>query len=130
MDTNSIINWLQASLRLATPLLLVSVGAVYTERVGIVNIGMEGMMLAGVLASVAASFLTGNVSLAAILAMTVGGLLAVLHAYLTVSRRASQLISGQSINILALGLTNFGYARLFRTERFRAPTFPLLSPPE
>ena len=130
MDTNSIINWLQASLRLAAPLMLVSVGAVYTERVGIVNIGMEGMMLAGALASVAASFLTGNVYIAAILATTVGGLLAVLHAYLTVSRRASQLISGLSINLLALGLTNFGYARLFRAERFRAATFPILSPAE
>lgn len=130
MDTNSIINWLQASLRLAAPLMLVSVGAVYSERVGIVNIGMEGMMLAGALASVAASFLTGNVYIAAILAMTVGGLLSVLHAYLTVSRRASQLISGLSINLLALGLTNFGYARLFRAERFRATTFPVLSPAE
>jgi simple sugar transport system permease protein len=130
MDANSIINWLQASLRLAAPLMLVSVGAVYTERVGIVNIGMEGMMLAGALASVAASFLTGNVYIAAICAMMIGGLLALMHAYLTVSRRASQLISGLSINLLALGLTNFGYARLFRTERFRAPTFPVLSPPE
>jgi ABC-type uncharacterized transport system permease subunit len=130
MDMNSISNWLQASVRLAAPLMLASVGGVYTERVGVVNIGMEGMMLAGALASVAACFFTGNVVIAAICAMTVGGLLAVVHAYLTVSRRASHLISGAAINFLALGATNFGYARLFPTERARVATFPVLGPPE
>jgi simple sugar transport system permease protein len=103
MDISSINAWLQASVRLAAPLMLVSVGGVYTERVGIINIGMEGMMLAGALASVAASFLTGgNVVVAAIFAMLVGGLLGVLHAYLTVSRRASQLVSGLAINLMCL----------------------------
>jgi ABC-type uncharacterized transport system permease subunit len=130
MDMSSINAWLQASVRLAAPLMLASVGGVYTERTGVVNIGMEGMMLAGALASVAASFFTGNVIIAAICAMTVGGLLAAVHAYLTVSRRASQLISGAAINFLALGATNFGYARLFPTERERVATFPVLSPPE
>jgi len=130
MEMNSINSWLQASVRLAAPLMLVSVGGVYTERVGIVNIGMEGMMLAGALASVAASFFTGNVVIGAICAMMAGGLLAVVHAYLTVPRRASQLISGLAINLVALGLTDFGYARLFSTERARVATFPVLSPPE
>jgi len=127
---NPISSWLQASVRLAASLMLTSVGAVYTERVGVVNIGMEGMMLAGALASVAASFFTGNVVIAAICAMTAGGLLAVVHAYLTVSRRASQLVVGAAINFFALGATNFGYARLFPTERARVAMFPVLSPPE
>lgn len=130
MDLSSISAWLQASVRLAAPLMLASVGGVYTERSGVVNIGMEGMMLAGALAAVAASFFTGNVVIAAICAMMVGGLLAVVHAYLTVSRRASHLISGAAINFLALGATNFGYARLFPTQRARVATFPVLSPPE
>lgn len=129
MDLNSISDWLQAGLRLAAPLMLTSLGAVYTERVGIVNIGMEGMMLAGALVAVAASFFTGNVAVAAICAMTVGGLLGLVHAYLTVSRRGSQLISGAAINFLALGATNFAYARLFPTERTRVATYPVLSPP-
>ena len=128
MDMSSINDWLQASVRLAAPLMLASVGGVYTERTGVVNIGMEGMMLAGALASVAACFFTGNVVIAAICGMTVGGLLAVVHAYLTVSRRASHLISGLAINFFALGATNFGYARLFPTERARVATFPVLSP--
>lgn len=130
MDMNYISGWLQASVRLAASLMLTSIGAVYTERVGVVNIGMEGMMLAGALASVAASFFTGNIVIAAICAMAVGGLLGVLHAYITVSRRASQLISGAAINFLALGATNVGYARLFPTERARVATYPVLSPPE
>jgi simple sugar transport system permease protein len=130
MDLSSINDWLQASIRLAAPLMLTSVGAVYTERTGIVNIGMEGMMLAGALAAVAASILTENLIIASICAMVVGGLLGLLHAFLTVSRRASQLISGLAINILAIGLTNIGYARLFQTERARATTYPVLIPPE
>jgi simple sugar transport system permease protein len=131
MDMNSINSWLQASVRLAAPLMLVSVGGVYTERVGIINIGMEGMMLAGALASVAASFLSGgNIFVAAIFAMVVGGLLGLVHAYLTVSRRASQLVSGLAINLLAVGGTAFGYARLFPIERTRVALFPVLIPPE
>jgi simple sugar transport system permease protein len=130
MDLSSINDWLQASIRLAAPLMLTSVGAVYTERTGIVNIGMEGMMLAGALAAVAASILTGSLVVASICAMVVGGLLALLHAFLTVTRRASQLISGLTINILVIGLTNIAYARLFQTERVRATTYPVLIPAE
>ena len=62
MDLSPITAWLQASVRLAAPLMLTSVGAVYSERTGIVNIGMEGMMLTGALASVAVSLYTGNLN--------------------------------------------------------------------
>jgi len=129
MDLNPIIAWLQAGVRLAAPLMLTSVGGVYTERVGIVNIGMEGMMLAGALASVAASLYTGNLLVAAICAMVVGGLVAVLHAYLTVTRRAVQTVSGLAINLLVVGVTNYVYAKLLAEDRVRVATFPVLSPP-
>ena len=129
MDLSPITAWLQASVRLAAPLMLTSVGAVYSELTGSVNIGMEGMMLTGALASVAVSLYTGNLFVAAICAMIVGGLLAVLHAYLTVSRRAVQTVSGLAINLFAVGVTNFGYARLLAADRVRVTTFPVLSPP-
>jgi len=118
-----------AAVRQAAPLMLVSVGAVFTERSGILNVGLEGMMLMGALTAVAASFLTGgNILVATICAMLAGGILSVGHAYLTVTRRANQIVSGLSINLLALGLTNVLIARLFPTQRWRVALYPVLMP--
>jgi len=128
MDMSVINSWLQASIRLSTPLVLTSIGAVYTERAGIVYIGMEGSMLAGALAAVAGTFFTGSVVIGTICAIAAGGLLGLVHAYLTVSRRASQIVSGLAINFFAIGATNMGFALLFPTERARVATYPVLSP--
>ena len=123
-----ITNWLATTLRLSAPLILVGIGGVYSERVGIFNIGMEGMMLAGALAAVAGSYFTGSLIVATLWAMAAGGILGVLHAYLTVSRRANQIVSGAAINFLALGATNMLYARLFRTVRSRVALYPIPVP--
>lgn len=123
-----ITNWIATTLRLSAPLILVGIGGVYSERVGIFNIGMEGMMLAGALAAVAGSYFTGSLIVATLWAMAAGGILGVLHAYLTVSRRANQIVSGAAINFLALGATNMLYARLFRTVRSRVALYPIPVP--
>lgn len=129
MDMSSITNWLQASIRLSAPLVLTSIGAVYNERVGIINISIEGSMLVGALAAVAGTFFTGNVAIGTICAIAAGGLLAVVHAYLTVARNTSHLVAGLALNFFALGATNMGFALLFPTERTRVATYPVLSPP-
>jgi len=108
---------------------LTSIGAVYNERVGIINISIEGSMLVGALAAVAGTFFTGNVAIGTICAIAAGGLLAVVHAYLTVARNTSHLVAGLALNFLALGATNVGFALLFPTERTRVATYPVLSPP-
>jgi len=128
MDMNSIISWLQAGVRMATPLILVSIGLVYTELSGVSFVGIEGSMLAGAFTSVAVALFTGNLVLAVIAAMMAGGLLALIHAYVTVSRRAGQIASGIGINLLSLGATNFAFARLFPEQRVRVARFPILSP--
>ena len=107
MDMDFIVSWLQSGVRLAAPLILVSIGSVYAERSGVLYVGMEGSMLAGAFTSVAVTLFTGNLFLAAIAAMVAGGLLALVHAYVTVSRRAGQIASGIGIGMLALGATNF-----------------------
>jgi len=127
MDIDLLLNWLQASLRLGAPLILVSIGEVYTERTGVLNIGIEGTMLTGALTAVAISYFTGNVFIAALGAMVIGGLIALGHAYLTVTRRANQVVSGAMINFFALGATNVMFARLFERERERVAVFPVLS---
>jgi ABC-type uncharacterized transport system permease subunit len=96
-----------AALRMATPLVFASVGGIFSERVGIVNIALEGMMLAGAFSGVLATFATGNPWLGVLASVLVGGLLGYLHALLTVKFSGNQIVSGTGINLLALGATAY-----------------------
>jgi simple sugar transport system permease protein len=96
-----------ATLRMATPLVFAALGGIFSERVGVVNIALEGMMLTGAFTSVMASFYTGNAWLGVLAAVLVGGLLGLLHAILTVKFVGNQIVSGTGINILALGITAY-----------------------
>jgi simple sugar transport system permease protein len=92
---------------MATPLVFAALGGIFSERVGVVNIALEGMMLTGAFTSVMASFYTGNAWLGVLAAVLVGGLLGLLHAILTVKFVGNQIVSGTGINILALGITAY-----------------------
>lgn len=132
MEIGSIFNdWLLASVRMATPIMLVGIGGVFTERTGIFNIGIEGMMLAGAMAAVAGDLVAGSVWVGTLCAMVVGGLFGVVHAYLTVTRRANQIVSGAAINLFALGLTNLLYGPLYEGFEYRprVSLYPKLAPP-
>ena len=87
--------------------LLPALGGVLSERSGVVNIAMEGMMLTGAFAAVVADLAWGNPWLAAIVAIIAGGLIAVIHAVVSIRFHADQIISGIAINIFAAGLTTF-----------------------
>jgi simple sugar transport system permease protein len=128
MSADQIISWLQASLRWGGPLILVSVGEVFAERSGVINVGIEGIMLFGALAGVAISYFTGNVLLAAIGTMVLGLVLGMAFAYLTVTRRTNQVVTGLMINLAALGGTNLLFALLSETRSVRVATFPVLLP--
>jgi simple sugar transport system permease protein len=111
-DTNVMQLFVQ-SLALGTPVALGAMAGLWCERSGVVNIGIEGMMLA----AAATGFMTyaivgegkdsGVLWLSVIVAVATGGLIGLLHAILTVSFRVDQIISGVVINLLALGLTGF-----------------------
>ena len=96
-----------AALRMATPLVFASVGGIFSERVGIVNIALEGMMLTGAFSGVLATFATGNPWLGVLASVLAGGLLGYLHALLTVKFSGNQIVSGTGINLLALGATAY-----------------------
>lgn len=128
MSFDMIIDWLQATLRWSAPLILVSIGEVFSERSGIINMGIEGIMLSGALCGIAISFFTGSVLASVLVTMLMGAILGILVAYLTVSRRTNQVMTGLMINLLATGGTNLLFALLSGSRHTRVTTFPVLFP--
>jgi simple sugar transport system permease protein len=97
----------QSTLQFAALLLLPALGGVISERSGVVNIAMEGMMLTGAYAAVMTALATHSVIAGVIGAMIAGGLMALVHAIVSINFKANQIVSGIAINIAALGLTNY-----------------------
>ena len=96
---------LAATLRMATPLLFTAVGGIFSERSGVVNIGLEGMMLIGAFTAVAVSYSTGSAWLGVLGALLAGALMGFIHGIASIKYRANQVVSGTAINIFAGGLT-------------------------
>ena len=117
--------FLQAMVRMAIPLILTGIGMLYTERCGIINIGVEGSMLVGTFAGVAGAMVTGDIFLAVLWAMSAGGVLSLIFAYLTISRRADQMVAGFGVNLLAVGLT-LTLMPYLNTNRARTILFPVI----
>jgi len=97
----------QATLQFGALLLLPALGGVISERSGVVNIAMEGMMLTGAYAGVMVALSTHVLLLGVLGAMIAGGLMALIHAIISINFKANQIVSGIAINIAALGLTNY-----------------------
>jgi general nucleoside transport system permease protein len=95
----------QTTLQYGALLLLPALGGVISERSGVVNIAMEGMMLAGAFFAVVADLAWHNPWLSALVAIVAGGLMALIHAVVSIRYHADQIVSGIAINILATGLT-------------------------
>ncbi len=103
---------LAVTVRAGTSLVYAAVGEIYTERAGILNLGVEGMMIMGAMSGFAAAYRIGNVWAGIATAMAVGGLLALIHAFLTITLRADQTVSGLTLTIFGVGLANFLGQRL------------------
>lgn len=105
LNVDMIVSLLSSALRISIPIAFAALGAIFCERVGIVNIGLEGMMLAGAFAGVWGSHLTGSPYIGLLFAMLAGGLFGLIHAVLTIQFKTDHIISGLGINLLSLGLT-------------------------
>jgi simple sugar transport system permease protein len=113
---------LVSSLVRATPIALAALSGLYSERSGVVNIGIEGMMLAGAFTSVVFASVTNNLFIGVIAGIVAGMVLALLHAVLSIRYIVDQIVSGAVIIILALGLTSF-------LQRSVLNTYPELNQP-
>jgi ABC-type uncharacterized transport system permease subunit len=112
---------LQAMLVAATPLTLGVMCGIFCERAGIINIAIEGMMLWGALVAVAFASIFDNLWMGVLGASLVGGLMAWLHAWLSIRYKVDQIISGTVINILALGGTRFLNLRVLEPAGLSTP---------
>lgn len=117
-------NTWQNAFQFAALLLLPALGGTISERSGVVNIAMEGMMLVGAYTGVVIAVTTNNVWLGLIGAIICGGLISLLHAVVSINFKANQVISGIAINIIALGLTNY----LLFVQSPNGAGFPALAP--
>ena len=109
-------DYLAASVRLSVPLAFAALGGLFSERSGVLNIGLEGMLLTGAFVSAAGTFYSGNAWFGVAAAVMAGALVGLLHAYLSVTLRVDQLVSGLAINLSAAGLTAFGSRLVFTAE--------------
>jgi ABC-type uncharacterized transport system permease subunit len=96
-----------ATLRMASPLIFASLGGIFSERAGIINIALEGMMLIGAFSGVFVTYVIGNPWVGVFAAVLAGGLLGLIHGILTIKFAGDQIVSGTGINIFALGFTAY-----------------------
>jgi len=107
---------LAAMLRYATPLIFASLGGLFSERSGVINIALEGMLLMGAFFAVLGADLTNSWFLGVLIGMAAGGALALIHAIFAVSLRADQIVSGTALNFLALGITSYLYLNRYGAQ--------------
>jgi simple sugar transport system permease protein len=103
---------LTITLRAGTSLLYATIGEIYAERSGILNLGVEGMMMMGAVSGFAVAYHTDSLVLAVIVALVTGALMALIHAFLSVSLRANQVVSGLTLTLFGTGLASFLGQRL------------------
>jgi simple sugar transport system permease protein len=101
-----LINIIAAGLRTGTPLLFATVGELITERAGVLNLGLEGMMLVGALAGFAVSYASGNPWLGVLTGMAAAGALSLLHGLVAITLRGDQVVSGLALTFVGRGLTS------------------------
>ncbi|ACF10930.1 inner-membrane translocator [Chlorobaculum parvum NCIB 8327] len=99
--------------RISVPYLFASVGAVFSERGGVINLALEGLILAGAFGAMLGQHLSGSAWTGVAVALALGLIVSLLHAFVTITLRADQIVSGIAINILVMGATRFSLGLLF-----------------
>ena len=108
---------LATTLSKSVPITLAALSGILSERAGIVNIAIEGMMLSGAFTGALVGSLTGNLWVGVISAVLTGGLMGLLHGWLSIQYKVNQIISGTVINIFATGLTSYLSSKFLQTDQ-------------
>lgn len=121
---------LQAGVATGTILLFATLGGIFSERSGVMNLGMEGMMLIGAMSAFSVATSTGNPWLGLLVAMLAAGLISQVHAFISITLQADQVVSGLSLGFLATGLAlvlGEGLSKAGTVPLIPSYTVPLLS---
>lgn len=116
MNDSAVAAFIALMLSVTTPLLLAGMGGLFSEVSGVLNLGLEGMMLAGSFFAYIVALYGHSVLLGLFAALVAGGLFGLLHAWICISLRADQIVSAVGINLLALGLTSSLYSVMFDNQ--------------
>lgn len=116
---------LVATVRMTIPILLAAIGGVFSERSGVVNLGLEGCMLVGCLAGVLGSYYLGGAWAGILIAVLAGMAISLVFAFVTVTLATNQVLAGTALNFLCTGLTGFFLRALFgiRTDPVKVKAF-------
>jgi ABC-type uncharacterized transport system permease subunit len=118
-NLDSVVVWsalIAAMLRWATPLTFAAIGGMFSERSGVVNIGLEGMMLMGTFFGIWGADKSGHWYVGLLAAMVAGGALALVHAFFAIHLRADQIVGGTAVNFLALGITGYLFVDIYGSK--------------
>jgi simple sugar transport system permease protein len=96
-----------STVRLSTPLILAALGGLFSERSGVINIALEGLMLAGAFTAAAITYASGSPWIGLVAAVGAGAMIALVHAVACIRYKADQVVVGTAINILMIGLPGF-----------------------
>ncbi len=113
----------------STPIILVSLGELVSEKSGVLNLGLEGMMMVGAFSGFYVGYLTGNTLLGIVAASLITGVFSLIHAFLTITLHSNQVVSGLALTFLGTGLASFagrGFINI-SVQSLQALKIPLLS---
>lgn len=122
---------LAATWRMATPILYAAVGEVFSEKAGVINIGLEGVMLIGAFTAYSVAFESGSLLFGLLMAIIAGILSGLIFAIFTITIKANQIVVGAAFNMIGMGITGFLYRSMYSNSpvALNLKTFPALEIP-
>ena len=128
LQTAIIVSILASTLRIATPILLAALGELVTERSGVLNLGVEGMMLMSAFTAFMVTYFSGSIWLGVLAAGVTGGLMGFLMVFMAATLRVEQIVTGMALNLLGAGVSLFWHRLLFDKTQANVATIEIFRP--